>query len=181
MAHRLPSDTKRRRFIKAHATTIQHYGKAPDDLTIPELLTKGMLILDKPAGPTSHQVVAWLKEILELGTAGHGGTLDPSVTGVLPTAIGDATRALQTLLISGKEFDAHSELPEREPYFHKFTMSAIAGIGYTFWNVLTFSARFNYSIIPIRDHPSGQSYLLNQGQYSHVLSFAVYYKISGTK
>ena len=82
-------------------------------------------------------------------------------------------------LISAKEFDAHGELPEREPYFNTFTMSAIAGIGYTFWDVLTFSARFNYSIIPIRDHPSGQSYLLNQGQYSHVLSFAVYYKISG--
>jgi len=84
-------------------------------------------------------------------------------------------------LISGKEFDAHSELPEREPYFNKFTMSAIAGIGYTFWDILTFSARFNYSIIPIRDHPSGQSYLLNQGQYNNVLSFAVYYKISGNK
>ena len=82
-------------------------------------------------------------------------------------------------LISAKEFDAHGELPEREPYFNTFTMSAIAGIGYTFWDVLTFSARFNYSIIPIRDHPSGQSYLLKQGQYSHVLSFAVYYKISG--
>jgi len=84
-------------------------------------------------------------------------------------------------LVSGKEFDVYSELPEREPYFHTFTMSAIAGIGYTFWDVLTFSARFNYSIIPIRDHPSGQSYLLNQGQYSHALSFAVYYKISGNK
>jgi hypothetical protein len=84
-------------------------------------------------------------------------------------------------LVSGKEFDAYSELPEREPYFHSFTMSAIAGVGYTFWEVLTFSARFNYSILPIRDHPSGQSYLLNRGQYSHVLSFAVYYKISRTK
>ncbi len=84
-------------------------------------------------------------------------------------------------LLSGNEFDAWGKLPEREPHFHTFTISAIAGIGYTFWNVLTFSARFNYSIIPIRDHPSGQSYLLNQGQYSHVLSFAVYYKISANK
>ena len=84
-------------------------------------------------------------------------------------------------LVSSKESDAHGELPDREPHFHTLTMSAIAGIGYTFWDVLTFSARFNYSIIPIRDHPSGQSYLLNQGQYSHVLSFAVYYKISGKK
>ena len=84
-------------------------------------------------------------------------------------------------LVSSKESDAYGELPDREPHFHNITMSAIAGIGYTFWDVLTFSARFNYSIIPIRDHPSGQSYLLNQGQYSHVLSFAVYYKISGNK
>lgn len=84
-------------------------------------------------------------------------------------------------LVSSKESDAYGELPDREPYFHTFTMSAIAGIGYTFWDVLTFSARFNYSIIPIRDHPSGQSYLLNQGQYSNMLSFAVYYKISGDK
>ena len=84
-------------------------------------------------------------------------------------------------LVSSKESDAHGELPEREPYFHTFTMSAIAGIGYTFWDILTFSARFNYSILAIRDHPSGQSYLLNQGQYNNVLSFAVYYKISGNK
>jgi hypothetical protein len=86
-------------------------------------------------------------------------------------------------LISGKEFGVYGELPEAEkgPPFHTFTMSAIVGIGYTFWDVLTFSARFNYSIIPIRDHPSGQIYLLNQGQYSNVLSFAVYYKISGNK
>lgn len=84
-------------------------------------------------------------------------------------------------LVSSKESDAYGELPDREPHFHSFTMSAIAGIGYTFWDVLTFSARFNYSIIPIRDHPSGQSYLLNQGQYSNMLSFALYYKISGNK
>jgi hypothetical protein len=82
-------------------------------------------------------------------------------------------------LLKGKEYDAHGQLPEREPHFHTFTMSAIAGIGYTFFDVLTFTARFNYSIIPIRAHPSGQSYLLNQGQYSHMLSFAVYYRISG--
>jgi hypothetical protein len=81
-------------------------------------------------------------------------------------------------LLSAKEQDGNGDLPDREPHFHNFTMSAIAGIGYTFWDMLTFTARFNYSIIPIRDHPSGQTYLLNQGQYSNVLSFAIYYKIS---
>jgi hypothetical protein len=84
-------------------------------------------------------------------------------------------------LLSGKEYDENGEWPEMGPPFQSFTMSAIAGIGYTFWEVLIFSARFNYSIIPIRDHPSGQNYLLNQGQYSHMLSFAVYYKITGNK
>jgi hypothetical protein len=81
------------------------------------------------------------------------------------------------ILLSSKEEDGNGDLPEREPYFHTLTMSAVAGIGYTFFNALTFRARFNYSIIPIRDHPSGQTYLLNQGQYSNVLSFAVYYQI----
>jgi len=37
--------------------------------------------------------------------------------------------------------------------------------------------RFNYSILPIRAHPSGQSYLLNQGHYSNVLSIALYYQL----
>ena len=63
-----------------------------------------MINLDKPSGPTSHQVDAWLKEILEVDKVGHGGTLDPNATGVLPIAVGDATRALQVLLSAGKEY-----------------------------------------------------------------------------
>ena len=80
-------------------------------------------------------------------------------------------------LIAYQEQDAGGDLPSREPYFNTFTMSAIAGIGYRFLEVFTFSARFNYSIIPIRDHPSGQEYLLNKGQYSNVLTFTVAYRI----
>ncbi|ENO11994.1 tRNA pseudouridine synthase B [Thermoplasmatales archaeon SCGC AB-539-C06] len=63
-----------------------------------------MINLDKPRGPTSHQVDAWLKEILEVDKVGHGGTLDPNATGILPIAVGDATRALQVLLSAGKEY-----------------------------------------------------------------------------
>jgi H/ACA ribonucleoprotein complex subunit 4 len=100
----LPSEKKRKRIIKVHAVTNPHYGKNPNQLTIPELLTSGMINLDKPCGPTSHQVVAWVKEMLELEKAGHGGTLDPNVTGILPVALGTGTRALQVLLTAGKEY-----------------------------------------------------------------------------
>jgi H/ACA ribonucleoprotein complex subunit 4 len=81
-------------------------------------LNNGFINLDKPAGPTSHQVVAWVKEILEIDKAGHGGTLDPAVTGVLPVALGDAARALQVLLVAGKEYIAlmklHKEVEEKK-------------------------------------------------------------------
>jgi H/ACA ribonucleoprotein complex subunit 4 len=100
----LPSDKIRKRLIKVSAKTNPHYGKSPDERTVKELLSNGFINLDKTSGPTSHQVVSWVKEILEIDKAGHGGTLDPAVTGVLPTAIGDATRALQVLLLSGKEY-----------------------------------------------------------------------------
>ena len=106
----LPSEKKRQRLIKISAKTNPNYGKSPKDITANELLRTGFINLDKPSGPTSHQVVAWIKEILEVEKAGHGGTLDPRVTGVLPVAIGDATRALQVLLHSGKEYVALMKL-----------------------------------------------------------------------
>ena len=82
------------------------------------MLQNGFINLDKPAGPTSHQVVAWVKEILDIEKAGHGGTLDPNVTGVLPVALGDAARALQVLLVAGKEYVAlmklHKQVEEKK-------------------------------------------------------------------
>lgn len=114
----LPSLKQRKRLIKATATTNVHYGKVPSERTIRELLQNGFISLDKPSGPTSHQVVAWVKEILEIEKAGHGGTLDPAVTGVLPVALGDAARALQVLLVAGKEYVAlmklHKQVDEKK-------------------------------------------------------------------
>ena len=113
----LPSLKPRKRLIKTSATTNTHYGKTPSQRTARELLHNGFINLDKPAGPTSHQVVAWVKEILQIDKAGHGGTLDPAVTGVLPVALGDAARALQVILVAGKEYVAlmklHKEIEEK--------------------------------------------------------------------
>mgnify|MGYP001298872654 FL=1 len=77
----------------------------------------GCINLDKPPGPTSHEVVAWVKRILEIESAGHSGTLDPKVTGILPTMLGDSTRVVETLLSAGKEYVClmrpHATLPRK--------------------------------------------------------------------
>ncbi|HEC81305.1 MAG TPA: RNA-guided pseudouridylation complex pseudouridine synthase subunit Cbf5, partial [Thermoplasmatales archaeon] len=100
----LPSEKERKRLIKVFAKTNPHYGKKPEERTVKELLTMGLINLDKPSGPTSHQVDSWVKEILEVKKVGHGGTLDPRVTGVLPIAVEEGTKALKMLLTAGKEY-----------------------------------------------------------------------------
>jgi hypothetical protein len=83
------------------------------------------------------------------------------------------------VLINANLRDENGALPIPDPQYNRFTMSAIAGVGYRFFEVITVNFRFNYSILPIRAHPSGQTYLLNQGHYSNVLSFGVCYQIRG--
>ncbi len=79
-------------------------GKRPQDRTVEELLEAGVINMDKPMGPTSHQATAWVREILQTEKIGHGGTLDPKVSGVLPIATGRAVRALNLVLRSDKEY-----------------------------------------------------------------------------
>jgi tRNA pseudouridine55 synthase len=66
---------------------------------------QGFLNLNKPAGLTSHDCVARVRRLLKLKRVGHGGTLDPAATGVLPIALGTATRLLQ-FLASDKAYRA---------------------------------------------------------------------------
>lgn len=80
------------------------YGKRPDERTAKELMSDGLIVIDKPMGPTSHQVTAWAREILGVGKAAHGGTLDPRVTGVLPIGFGSAVRAMDYLHDAGKRY-----------------------------------------------------------------------------
>src|SRR5258705_9597324 len=66
----------------------------------------GVLVVDKPEGPTSHDVVAAARRILGEKRIGHTGTLDPLATGVLPLACGRATRLVRFLSASNKDYEA---------------------------------------------------------------------------
>lgn len=94
------------------------HGKYPASRTIEELLKNGIIILDKPPGPTSHQVDAWVKRILNVPKCSHGGTLDPRVSGVLVIALDNATKLMPILLSSKKEYVAlvylHADVPEQK-------------------------------------------------------------------
>jgi len=113
---RLPSDIKREVLVRAQAMTDPSHGCEPNKRPIREHLRLGIINLDKPIGPTSHEIVAWVKRVLEVQRGGHGGTLDPKVSGVLPTALEDATKIVQTLLPAGKEYicvmHLHGEVPQ---------------------------------------------------------------------
>ncbi len=97
--------------------TNDKYGTYFDKRNLDQLLKYGFILLDKPPGPTSHETVAWLKRILKIPKAGHSGTLDPQVSGVLPMGLGEGTKALEVLLYGPKEYHAlgrlHS-LPSKE-------------------------------------------------------------------
>ncbi len=97
--------------------TDDSFGNYFDKRSIEQLLDYGLIILDKPPGPTSHETVAWTKRLLKIPKIGHSGTLDPQVSGVLPLGLGEATKALGVLLYGPKEYHAlgriHS-LPSKE-------------------------------------------------------------------
>src|SRR4051812_26997990 len=69
-------------------------------------MLNGVLVVDKPAGPTSHDIVAIVRRALNTPRVGHTGTLDPLATGVLPVVIGKATRLASFLSSSEKEYVA---------------------------------------------------------------------------
>ena len=101
---------------RAESETDERFGYTPDKRKMEQHLNLGIVNLDKPSGPTSHQVVSYVKEIFNLSKAGHSGTLDPHVTGVLPTALEKATKVLYALLPAGKEYvgvmHVHKDVPE---------------------------------------------------------------------
>ncbi|MEK6887159.1 MAG: RNA-guided pseudouridylation complex pseudouridine synthase subunit Cbf5 [Nanoarchaeota archaeon] len=90
--------------VKKEAKTSDKFGINPEKRSVEKLIEYGIVNIDKPQGPTSHQVSAYVKQILNLNKAGHSGTLDPNVTGVLPVALERSTKIVQGLLTAGKEY-----------------------------------------------------------------------------
>ncbi len=87
----------------AHYTPIP-CGHSPLKRPLKEYLQYGCINLDKPANPSSHEVVAWIKRILRVEKTGHSGTLDPKVTGCLIVCIDRATRLVKAQQSAGKEY-----------------------------------------------------------------------------
>jgi len=126
--NKLPFEkVKREILVKKEAETNQEYGCDPNNRAIEELISYGIINLDKPKGPTSHQVSEYVQKILHIKRSGHSGTLDPGVTGVLPVALSGVTRIVQALLKSGKEYigimHLHKEIDEEtlKKIIKKFT------------------------------------------------------------
>ena len=95
---------------KISSSTSAPYGTPPSMRSVQDLLKSGVIIVNKQAGPSSHQVAAWLRDSFELEATGHGGTLDPNVTGVLPVSIGRASKVIKVLQESSKEYICNLKL-----------------------------------------------------------------------
>ena len=103
--HLLPFEMlKRKILMKKEAKTDAKLGCKPEDRATKEIINYGVVNINKCQGPTSHQVSDYVQKILHINKSGHSGTLDPHVHGVLPVALGRATRIVQMLLTSGKEY-----------------------------------------------------------------------------
>jgi H/ACA ribonucleoprotein complex subunit 4 len=109
---------QRKWIVKVEEDTSPDYGTPPWARPIEKHIKLGVIPLDKPPGPTSHEVVAWVKRMFGLSKAGHGGTLDPKVTGVLPVALEDGTKVIGLVVHTGKEYvcvmQLHKPVPEEK-------------------------------------------------------------------
>ncbi|OTA90238.1 hypothetical protein M434DRAFT_78268 [Hypoxylon sp. CO27-5] len=103
-----------------HFTPIPN-GSSPLTRDLKSYISSGVINLDKPSNPSSHEVVAWVKRILRVEKTGHSGTLDPKVTGCLIVCIDRATRLVKSQQGAGKEYVAvirlHDKLPGGEAQF----------------------------------------------------------------
>lgn len=79
-------------------------GHSPLARPLSEHMSYGVINLDKPANPSSHEVVSWIKRILRVDKTGHSGTLDPKVTGCLIVCIDRSTRLVKAQQSAGKEY-----------------------------------------------------------------------------
>lgn len=98
--------------------TDPRFGQPPRERTIEDRLKSSVINFDKPPNVNSHQITAYLKKTMKLDKVGHGGTLDPNVSGLLPIAIGRATPIARVWLHSDKQYIGvmrlHEEVPKQD-------------------------------------------------------------------
>ncbi|THC93722.1 hypothetical protein EYZ11_006798 [Aspergillus tanneri] len=98
-------------------------GCSPLKRDLKSYVNSGVINLDKPSNPSSHEVVAWMKRILRAEKTGHSGTLDPKVTGCLIVCIDRATRLVKSQQGAGKEYVCvirlHDKIPGGEAQFRR--------------------------------------------------------------
>lgn len=92
--------------IKTSRYTPIEVGYAPLKRPLDEYIKYGFINMDKPANPSSHEVVAWIRKILRCKKTGHSGTLDPKVTGNLLVCIDRSTCLVKSQQSAGKEYVA---------------------------------------------------------------------------
>jgi H/ACA ribonucleoprotein complex subunit 4 len=95
-------------------------GFSPLKREIHDYVRYGVINLDKPANPSSHEVVAWIRRILRVDKTGHSGTLDPKVTGCLIVCVERATRLVKSQQGAGKEYVSIVRLHGAIPSESKF-------------------------------------------------------------
>ena len=88
------------------AKTNQSFGCIPSERPLEELIECGVILIDKPSGPSSHQLAAWARSMLGIKRIGHGGTLDPFATGLLTLLCGRSTKITGELLEKPKSYVA---------------------------------------------------------------------------
>ena len=107
------------------AKTSPSHGIRPEDRDIEQLLESCFILLDKSPGPSSHQVSAWARDMMGLEKLGHGGTLDPFASGLLPLLSGKAMRLTGKILTHDKSYLAlfkFGKKLEREDVEEKMSM-----------------------------------------------------------
>lgn len=97
--------------LDPEASSDPKHGCDPEMRDVEARLAAGWLLIDKPAGPSSHQVSAWARDMLGLDKMGHGGTLDPFATGALTLLTGGAMRLTSRILKGGKRYVGVIRIP----------------------------------------------------------------------
>jgi H/ACA ribonucleoprotein complex subunit 4 len=92
------------KLVRSKAVSDPSHGNPFNARPIADHMEYGIVVLDKPSGPSSHQIAAWARNAVGAKKAGHAGTLDPKVTGMLVVALDSATRAIDLVREAGKEY-----------------------------------------------------------------------------